>query len=178
MDWGVWAWIYFCTFAPACQNFFSDLPSCRRIINKLLYSFLWGQAMVQLVQTLHYMSEGRGFDSRWYHWNFLLTWSFRPRYGSGVDSASNRKENQEYFLGGKGGRCGRTDNLTTFMCRMSWNMGDSTSWNPLACPGLQWDCFTFFYSFRCLTGWKFSLLHFYLPRPQPKCYSVPALCFF
>jgi ferredoxin-like protein FixX len=24
----------------------------------------------------------------------------------------------------------RADNLTTFMCRLSWNMGDSTSWNP------------------------------------------------
>ena len=25
----------------------------------------------------------------------------------------------------------RTDNLTTFMCQLSWNMGDSKSWNPL-----------------------------------------------
>ena len=24
----------------------------------------------------------------------------------------------------------KTDNLTTFMCRLSWNLGDSTSWNP------------------------------------------------
>jgi len=24
----------------------------------------------------------------------------------------------------------RADNLTTFMCRMSWNLGASTSWNP------------------------------------------------
>jgi len=34
-----------------------------------------------------------------------LTKPFRPHYGSGVDSASNRNEYQEYFLGGKGGRC-------------------------------------------------------------------------
>ena len=27
-------------------------------------------AVVQLVEALHYKSEGRGFDSRWYHWNF------------------------------------------------------------------------------------------------------------
>jgi len=33
-----------------------------------------------------------------------LTYSFRPQYGPGVDSASNRNEYQEYFLGGKGGR--------------------------------------------------------------------------
>ena len=25
---------------------------------------------------------------------------------------------------------GRADNLTTFMCRLSWNLGASTSWNP------------------------------------------------
>ena len=30
----------------------------------------------------------------------------------------------------------RADNLTTFMCRLSWNLGNSISWNPL---GL---CFT------------------------------------
>jgi len=24
----------------------------------------------------------------------------------------------------------RADNLTTFMCRLSWNMGASDSWNP------------------------------------------------
>ena len=29
-----------------------------------------GHAVAQLVETLRYKSEGRGFDSRWYHWNF------------------------------------------------------------------------------------------------------------
>jgi len=24
----------------------------------------------------------------------------------------------------------RADNLTTFMCQLSWNLGASTSWNP------------------------------------------------
>jgi hypothetical protein len=32
-------------------------------------------------------------------------------YGSGIDSASNRNEYHEYFLGGKGGRCGRLTTL-------------------------------------------------------------------
>jgi hypothetical protein len=50
-------------------------------------------------------SRTGGLDSRWCRWNFSLTWSFRPRYVPGVDSASNRNEYQEYFLGGKGGRC-------------------------------------------------------------------------
>jgi len=31
--------------------------------------------------------------------------SFRLHYGPEVDSASNRNEYQEYFLGSKGGRC-------------------------------------------------------------------------
>jgi len=30
---------------------------------------------------------------------------FRSHCGPGVDSASNRNEYQEHFLGGKGGRC-------------------------------------------------------------------------
>jgi hypothetical protein len=55
----------------------------------------WGHAVAQLVEALCYKPEGRGFDSRWYHWNFSLTYSFRPHYGPGVDSASNRNEYQE-----------------------------------------------------------------------------------
>ena len=61
--------------------------------------------VVQLVEALHYKLEGHGFDSRQRHWNFSLTKSFRPNYGPGVDSASISNEYQEYFLGGKGGRC-------------------------------------------------------------------------
>ena len=63
-----------------------------------------------VVEALCYKSEGRWFDSRWCQCNFSLTYSFRPHYGPGVDSASNRNEYQEYFSGGKGGRCVR---LTT-----------------------------------------------------------------
>ena len=36
---------------------------------------------------------------------FIDIKSFRSHYGPGVDSASNRNEYQEYFLGGKDGRC-------------------------------------------------------------------------
>ena len=56
--------------------------------------------------------------------------SFRSHYGPGVDSISNRNEYQEYFLGGKGGRCGR---LTTYHhpVPLSCNLGTLTSWNPL-----------------------------------------------
>ena len=54
-----------------------------------------GHVLAQLVEALRYKPEGRGFDSCWYHWNFSLTQSFRPHYGPGVDSASNRNEYQE-----------------------------------------------------------------------------------
>jgi hypothetical protein len=64
-----------------------------------------GHAVAQLVEALRNKPEGSGFDSRWCHWNFSLTYSFRSHSGPGIDSASNRNEYQEYFLGGKGGRC-------------------------------------------------------------------------
>ena len=57
--------------------------------------------MAQLLEALHYKPEGPGSDSRWCHWNFLLTQSLWPHYGPGVDSASIRNEYQEYFLGVK-----------------------------------------------------------------------------
>jgi hypothetical protein len=34
---------------------------------------LWEYMVAQLVEALRYKPEDRGFDSRWYHWNFLLT---------------------------------------------------------------------------------------------------------
>jgi hypothetical protein len=58
-------------------------------------------AVAQLVETLHYKSEGSGFNSRWCHWNFSITLSFLPHCGPGFDTASNRNEYQEYFLGVK-----------------------------------------------------------------------------
>ena len=88
-----------------------------------------GHAVAKLVEALRYQPDGRGFDSRWCHWNFSLTQSFWLHYGPGVDSASNRNKYQEYFLRQRW-PVRRADNLTTFMCRLSWNLGASTSWNP------------------------------------------------
>ena len=56
--------------------------------------------MEQFVEALRYKPEGRGFDSRCCR-NFSSTQSFHPHCGPGVDSASNRNEYQEYFLGVK-----------------------------------------------------------------------------
>ena len=61
---------------------------------------------------------------------FIDIKSLRSHYGPEVDSASNRNEYQEYFLGGKGGRCVR---LTTYhhLVPLSRYLGTLTSWNPL-----------------------------------------------
>ena len=56
-----------------------NLHFCKQRIVK------WGHAVAQLVEALRYKPEGRGFDSRWCHWNFSLTQYFRSRYGPGVD---------------------------------------------------------------------------------------------
>ena len=57
-------------------------------------------AAAQLIETLRYQPEGRGFDSRKCHSNFSLALSFQPHYDPGTDLASNRNEYQVYFLVG------------------------------------------------------------------------------
>ena len=47
---------------------------------------------------------------------FIDIKSFRSHYGTGVDSACNRNEYQEYFLGVKAAMR-KADNLTTILCR-------------------------------------------------------------
>ena len=54
---------------------------------------------------------------------FIDIKSFRSHYGPGVDSASNRNEYQEYFLGGKGGRCIRLTTLPP-SCAVVTKSGD------------------------------------------------------
>ena len=39
-----------------------------------------GHAVGQLIEAQRYKPEGRGFDSRLCHWNFSLTYYFRPNY--------------------------------------------------------------------------------------------------
>jgi hypothetical protein len=51
----------------------------------------WGHAVAQLVEALRYKPEGRGGI------DIILPVALSPR----VDSASNRNEYQEYFLGVK-----------------------------------------------------------------------------
>ena len=95
-----------------------------------------GHAVAKLIEALRYKPDGRWFDSRWCHWNFSLTLSFRPHYGPGVDSVSNRHEHQEYFLGGKVGRCVGLTNLTP-SCADCFEICEPQPPGTLrACPGL------------------------------------------
>jgi len=82
-------------------------------------------------EALHYKPESGGFESRWCHWNFSLTYSFRPHCDPWVDSASNSNEYQEYFLGSKGGRClGLTSLPLSYAdCLKIWE--PQPPWNPL-----------------------------------------------
>jgi hypothetical protein len=80
-------------------------PCIKKLLLVLCLIFRTKFYGAQLVEALRYKPEDRGFNSRWSHWKFSLTQSFRPHYGPVVDSASNRNEYQEYFLGGKGRRC-------------------------------------------------------------------------
>jgi len=52
---------------------------------------------------------------------FLIE-SFRSRYGPGIDSASNRNEYQEYFLGGKKRPVRKAENLSAILghCYVIW----------------------------------------------------------
>jgi len=65
-------------------------------VKKLLV--LRGHAVWQLVEAGRYTPEDRGFDSRRGNCDFSLTSSFRPHYGPGVDSVSNRNDYQGYLL--------------------------------------------------------------------------------
>ena len=61
------------------------------------------KGVTQVFEALRYKSGGRGSYSRWDHWEFLSTWSFRPHCNVAVERVFNGNEYQEHFLGGKGG---------------------------------------------------------------------------
>jgi len=67
--------------------------------------------------------------------DFSVTYSFRPYYGPGVDSAPSENEYQEHFLGGKGGRCVRLTNSPPSCVECHGNLGAQTSWNTLGHTG-------------------------------------------
>jgi len=89
---------HMCVRACACASSFDDWPNWFE--SYLLtsqgfmcyYIYIRKHAGLQVIESLRHKPEGRGFDSRWSHWNLWLTYSFLPHYGTDVDSVSNRNE--------------------------------------------------------------------------------------
>jgi hypothetical protein len=67
---------------------------------KLLLSIaILGDRGSTVLKVLRYKLEGHWFDPRWCNGVFHWHKSFWSHYGPGVETAFNRNEYQEYFLG-------------------------------------------------------------------------------
>jgi len=110
-------------------------PKKSRIVYKVAFSRM-GHTVAQSIEALCCKPEGCRFDLWLCHWNFSLTWSFWLPCVPWVNSASNRNEYQEYFLGGKGGWCTglTTLPLTSTDCLEIWEPYHSGTFR--VCPGL------------------------------------------
>jgi len=100
-------------------------------VGRAPYPGIWGTAVVQWLRCCATNRKVAGSSPAVVSGFFINIKSFRSHYRPGVDSASDRNEYQEYFLGGgKGGRCLK---LTTYHhpVPLSRNLGTVTSWNPL-----------------------------------------------
>ena len=84
---------------------------------------------LHIVEALRYKSEGRGFDSQWCYWNFSWHNPSGRTMALGLTQPLTEMSTRNISWG-KRRPVLRADNLTTFMCRLSWNLGTSTSWNP------------------------------------------------
>jgi hypothetical protein len=85
--------------------------------------------VAKLVEALRYKPEGLGFDSQSYHWNFSWHKISRRIVTLRLTQPLSETSIRNISWGVKA-LVRRADNLTTFKCRLSWNLGDSTSWNP------------------------------------------------
>ena len=70
----------------------------------------------------------------------------------GIDTASNRHTYQEYFLGGKDGRCVRLTTLPPSCANFLEIWGPQTPGTLRACPSLYRDCFTLYTKFARLVA--------------------------
>ena len=81
-------------------------------------------ALAHLIEVLRNKPEDCGFDFRWCHnpsGRTMTLGSTRPLREMSTRNIS--------WGGGLRRPVRRADNFTTFMCRLSWNLGASNSWN-------------------------------------------------
>jgi hypothetical protein len=95
-----------CDIVPRSYCLVCFVALCAPVIVSVISAFLllhnicvFGYHSSTVVKVLRYKSEGHWFDPRWCHGIFHWHKSFWSQYGPGVDSASNRSEYWEYFLG-------------------------------------------------------------------------------
>ena len=104
--------------------------------NAILLVAIGLQAVAQLDETVRHKPQGRGFDTRWCQWNSSFTKSLRWH------PTSTRNEYQEYFPGGKGGRCVWLTNIATSSADCVDIRGPGLPGTLRACRCLHRDCFT------------------------------------
>jgi len=91
----IFFWFYFLSmFIVVCFMFLFNFVNC-------VFLMLGRERGITVVKVLSYKSEGRWFDPRMSSELFIHIKFFRSHCGTGVHSASNRNEYQEYFLGVK-----------------------------------------------------------------------------
>ena len=59
------------------KEYFKEFGNCRLFFVYMIarlhgYSFIGGYAVAQLAEALRYKPEGRGLDSRWDRWDYVL----------------------------------------------------------------------------------------------------------
>jgi hypothetical protein len=121
------SWSQICIY---CNGKFSSKVKRSSLIKLNICIFIWGAAVPQLVGALHYKPAGRGFDSRWCQWIFHWHNSIGRTMALGSTQPLTEMSTRNISWGvNTAGAYGWQP--TTFMCRLSRNLGASTSWNPL-----------------------------------------------
>jgi hypothetical protein len=90
-------------------------------MNNSLYIFWVVYTVAQLVEALYYKPEHPNSASGIFHWHKPSSHAMDLGLTQPQTEMSTRNNSWPVL---------RTDNLTTFMYWLSWNLGPSTSWNP------------------------------------------------
>jgi hypothetical protein len=103
-----------------------------------------GHAVSQVVETLRYKPEGRGFASRWcigiFHWHNPSGRTMALELTQPLTEISTRN-----IPWGKGVRCLGLTTLPPSSADIFKIWEPQLPGTLRVCPGLQWDCFAFFY---------------------------------